>query len=108
MRPALMLTIVLVLMNAPQAGAASLGVSGQGLSYAAAAGERNQVVGAYDLATRYPYDLVMRDAGAVVTAGLGCRSVDAHTVRCPATPPAGGTRARRGRWSWMSPTATTR
>ena len=88
MRPALMLTIVLVLINAPQAGAASLGASGQGLSYAAAAGERNQVVGVYDLATRYPYDLVMRDAGAVVTAGPGCLAVDAHTVRCPATPSA--------------------
>jgi hypothetical protein len=98
MRSTLVLTIVLVLLCSPQAFAATASVaalpqSQHGLIYTAAPGERNRVMGGWDLATPYPYEIVLRDAGAVVLAGPGCRSVDEHTVRCPsaAYPLAGAT-----------------
>lgn len=50
------------------------------LIYAAAPGERNQVVVAPEGAGDGM--LVLRDAGAVVRTGPGCTPIDEHTVRC--------------------------
>ncbi len=88
MRSTLLLAIVLGLLYSPRAFAATASVAslpqGQsGVIYAAGPGERNRVAGGWDLATPYPYEVVVRDTGAVVRAGAGCRSVDEHTVRCP-------------------------
>jgi hypothetical protein len=97
MRATLGLAVVLVLLLASDALAAtaSVGTSKQffvgqeaAILYVAAPGERNRVVMAADLATPYPYELVLRDTAAVLTAGPGCVSVDEHTVRCVGPPPA--------------------
>src|SRR4051794_12675118 len=96
MRSPLPLAIALLLVLTPDAFAAtaSVGTSTQffageqaAVLYVAAPGERNRVVMAPDLATPYPYELLVRDSAVVVTAGPGCRSVDEHTVRCVGAPP---------------------
>ena len=87
---------MLALLLAPDAFAATASVHayGQppsspatGLFYTAAPGESNPVVAAADQTTQYFYDIVLRDTGAVVTAGPGCSSVDEHTVRCASAAP---------------------
>jgi hypothetical protein len=96
MRTTSALAIVLALLLAPDAFAATASVhtydqplssSATGLFYTAAAGETNRVVATADQTTQYFYDIVLRDTGAVVTAGLGCRSLDEHTVRCASAAP---------------------
>ena len=96
MRLPLGLAIALLLVLTPDAFAATAAVGtskqfypGQDTAvlFIAAPGERNRVVMAADLATPYPYELVVSDSAAVVTAGPGCRSVDEHTVRCVGAPP---------------------
>src|ERR1044072_2233543 len=96
MRTTPALAIVLALLFAPGAFAATASVraydqpasvSATGLFYTAASGEANRVVAVADQTTRYFYDIVLRDTGAALTAGPGCTSVDAHTVRCASAAP---------------------
>ena len=65
-------------------------VYGHEIVYEAAPGERNRVV-LIEERGRFSYLLgpgqwLVRDSGAVLTAGNSCASVDDHTVRCTATP----------------------
>jgi len=55
-----------------------------GALYAAAPGERNQVVVTREGASN-PTTYIVRDAGAPVVAGDGCVALDAHAARCMAS-----------------------
>ncbi len=98
MRPALV-AIALLLALAPQAPAATVEIGTSTLFppnqativFKAAPGERNRVVARHVRTPSFAYDIVVQDAGATLSAGAGCLSLDAHTARCdapPAVPPA--------------------
>ncbi len=86
----------LLILAAPataSAGSASVGtaildakyaVTAPGLFYVAAPGERNQVVVTRE-GFANPASYTVRDAGASVSAGLGCVALDAHAARCTAS-----------------------
>jgi len=79
---ALAILVVLLCPSASFAGTAVVDSSGgefsRTLIYAAAPGERNQVVVTSDGGG----GTMLRDLGAVVQAGAGCMTIDEHTVRC--------------------------
>jgi|GEM_PF-6120131 len=90
MRLRLLLAIVLVLLPAPGAFAATASVgeianrdryspTRPALIFSAAPGERNQLAVSIDRATGH---VLLRDAGARVLAGRGCTAIDERTVRC--------------------------
>jgi Ca2+-binding RTX toxin-like protein len=86
------LVVVAAFPTSPLAATASLFTSGGGhfpteinLSYAADAGETNQV----ELSVTEDRVVTIHDLGAVITAEAGCLSVDAHTVECQSISPPG-------------------
>ena len=51
--------------------------------FTAADGERNQVlISPTADPDSFDYEFVVRDAGAVITPGIGCEAIDQHTVGC--------------------------
>ena len=75
MRKALILAVVL----ATPAQAATVAVVGHQVRYTAQAGEKNVVTASFGTD-----DITLHDKGADVTAGSGCTQVDEQTARCPA------------------------
>jgi len=74
MRKALLLAIVL----ATPAHAATVAVSGHQVRYTAKAGEKNVVRASFGTD-----DITLHDKSAPVTAGAGCTQTDEHTASCP-------------------------
>src|SRR4051812_44979985 len=75
MRKALILAIVL----AAPAHAATVRFAGHAVRYTAAPGEKNVVTASFGTD-----DITLHDKGATVTAGTGCTQVDGQTASCPA------------------------
>lgn len=85
---------ILLIVSLPSmalAGSASVGTDApwlssgstrQVLTYAAAPGERNEIV--LSRAAQSPLEFVLRDGGAPVVAGAGCTRLDEHAVHCRA------------------------
>jgi Ca2+-binding RTX toxin-like protein len=69
--------VLMAIVPAPAAVAATAAVTGASVSYSAAPGEGNDLT-----ATASVDGVEFQDAGASVSAGRGCDQLDAHTARC--------------------------